>query len=153
MQGGRSNPTLLDLISMRDQNEAYSDQNMAVKKASGPLSPLYRNSKPLGQGKANPEGRQTSTPAYQNPAKCQVPLGYRQRAFRWLFRLKKNAAQKSNRYPRIIFASKWSVARVTPTPTPKLNSHFSDKLRSIAGIICCCCCETGSNPVTGPSEP
>src|SRR2546429_9235241 len=35
--------------------------------------------------------------------------------------------QKSKRYPRIILAIRWSVERVIPTPTPKLNSHLGER--------------------------
>src|SRR5258708_36947387 len=48
---------------------------------------------------------------------------------------------------------RWSVERVTPTPTPKLISHSGETFRSIDGTICCCCCAIGSKLVTGPSAP
>ena len=35
----------------------------------------------------------------------------------------------------IIFTSKWSVPPVSPTPTPKLNSHFGLKFRSVTAKI------------------
>ena len=37
----------------------------------------------------------------------------------------------------------WSVLRVTPTPTPKLNSHCGERFRSMVGKICCSCCGDG----------
>ena len=40
---------------------------------------------------------------------------------------------KLNRYPKIALISRWSVAWVTPTPTPKLNSQFFPKSISTAG--------------------
>ena len=40
---------------------------------------------------------------------------------------------KVKRRPTIIFIKRWSVLGVTPTPTPKLNSHFGETFRSIAG--------------------
>jgi len=40
---------------------------------------------------------------------------------------------KVKRRPTIIFIKRWSVLGVTPTPTPKLNSHFDETFRSIAG--------------------
>src|ERR1039458_6125576 len=52
-----------------------------------------------------------------------------------------------NRYPRIAFTNRWSVACVTPTPIPKLNSHRSPKSMSTAGTICCSWSRSGSNPV------
>ncbi len=58
-----------------------------------------------------------------------------------------------NRYPTIIFTSRWSVPCVIPTPMPALNSHFGDRFRSMQGINCCCWSRSGSKPVTGPSEP
>jgi hypothetical protein len=41
-------PALLNPVSVRNQNEAHSGQNMAKKRRAGRLSPLYRYSKPLG---------------------------------------------------------------------------------------------------------
>jgi hypothetical protein len=58
-----------------------------------------------------------------------------------------------NLYPIIIFAKRWSVLPVIPTPTPKLNSQFGEKSRSTAGTICCCCSWIGSKFPTGPRLP
>ena len=62
-------------------------------------------------------------------------------------------SQKLNRYPTIIFAIRWSVDPVMPTPNPKLSSHCGARFKSIAGKIWCSCFDNGSNPVTGPTEP
>ena len=60
---------------------------------------------------------------------------------------------QEKRRPRMHLMIKWSVAPVMPTPTPKLNSHFGPRSRSMVGKICCCCSRSGSKPVIGPSDP
>jgi hypothetical protein len=35
----------------------------------------------------------------------------------------------------------------------KIDLPLWRDIKSIAGKTWCCCCETGSNPVTGPTEP
>ena len=55
VQSDRPNQTLFNSLPMRRSGEAPGNKNMAIKKASGPLSPLYRNSSPSVRAKPTVE--------------------------------------------------------------------------------------------------
>ena len=55
--------------------------------------------------------------------------------------------------PMIILKMVRSVDGVKPNPSPQLNSHSGEKLRSSDGKSWCCCSSTGEKDRTGPSEP
>ena len=52
---------------------------------------------------------------------------------------------------RMNLAIRWSVFWFRPMPTPKLISHFGERLRSITGTIWCCCAGKLSQRATRPS--